>query len=82
MEPIKFKEQNAIFAEDQPEYFPLPAHIVNEKEGRVISCWKLTWGERIQILITGKLWASLMTFQKPLQPVYFTTKKSELFNKN
>lgn len=31
MKPIKFKEQNCIFAENQPEYTALPAHKVNDE---------------------------------------------------
>lgn len=78
MKPIKFPECNATFAEDQPEYQPLHAFRSPEKEGYVISCWKLSFTERIRMLITGKLWVSLMTFHKPLTPSLFTTKKSDL----
>jgi len=80
MKPIKFKEQNCTYAENQPEYIPLPAFRVDEPEGRIISCWRLSFIERIRLLITGKLWVSLMSFNKPLTPSYFTTKKSDLFN--
>lgn len=78
MKPIKFKEQNCTFAENQPEYLPLPALKVGNKEGQVISCWKLSFMERLRLLITGRLWVCLMSFNKPLAPSYFTTKKSEL----
>ena len=81
MKPVKFKEQNCTFAENQYEYLPLPAHKIKEREGRIISCWKLSFIERMRLLITGKLWVSLMSFNKPLTPSYFTTKKSDLFNK-
>lgn len=78
MKPIKFKEQNCTFAENQPEYIPLPAFRNNSKEGEVISCWQFSIWERLRILFTGKLWVSLWTFNKPLTPLYFTTKKSEV----
>ena len=78
MKPIKFKEQNCTFAENQPEYIPLPAYKVDEPEGRIISCWQLSFRERLRILFTGHLWVSLMMFGKPLTPSYFTTKKSDL----
>lgn len=81
MKPIEFKEQNIIFAKDQPEYKPLPAHKVSSPRGEVISCWKLSLTERIRLLITGRLWVSLLSFNKPLTPSYFTTKKSDLFIK-
>lgn len=82
MKPIEFEEQNVIFAEDQPEYLPLPAHRVDEAEGRVISCWKLTLWERIKLLFTGRLWVCLMSFNKPLTPSFFTVDKSDVFEKN
>ena len=81
MKPIKFKEQNCTYAENQPEYLPLPAFKINEPEGRIISCWKLSFIERMRILFKGKLWVSLMSFNKPLTPSYFTTKKSDLITK-
>jgi hypothetical protein len=81
MKPIKFKEQNIIFAENQPEYQQLPAFKNNTTQGEVISCWKLTIYERIKLLITGKLYVELLTFNKPLTPSYLTVNKSDLFIK-
>lgn len=78
MKPVTFKEQNCTFAENQPEYLSLPALKFDTKEGEVVSCWKLSFIERMRILFTGKLWVGLCTFGKPLTPSYFTTKKSEL----
>jgi len=79
MKPIKFKEQNCTFAENQPEYLPLPAFKDNGPEGNVISCWELSFTERLRLLFTGKIWVSLMMFGKPLTPSFFTTKKSDIF---
>lgn len=79
MKPIKFKEQNCTFAENQPEYQPLPALKLNDQEGNVISCWKLSFIERIRILFTGKIWMNLMMFGQPLTPSYLATKKNEIF---
>lgn len=87
MKPIKFKEQNVTFAENQPEYLPLPAlKNVNPDGttagmGEVISCWKLSFKERIKILFTGKLWVSLAMFGKPLTPSFFTVNKNDVINK-
>jgi len=78
MKPIKFKEQNCTFAENQPEYLPLPAFRNNTGNGEVVSCWKLSFLERLRLLFTGKLWVSMMMFGEPLTPSYFTTKKSEV----
>lgn len=81
MKPIEFEEQNIIFAEHQDEYRNLPAFKVNEDEGRVIFCEYLTLRERLKVLFTGKIWVSLMTFNKPLTPSYFTVDKEDLFIK-
>lgn len=78
MKPIKFPEANVTYAENQPEYIPLPAFKANTSRGEVISCWKLSFRERLRILLTGKLWVSLMTFNKPLSPSFFSTKKSDV----
>ena len=82
MNPIEFKEQNVVFAKDQPEYQPLPAFRNNSPQGEVISCWKLSFRERLRILFTGKLWVSLCSFNKPLTPSFFTTKKSDVLVTN
>lgn len=76
MTPIKFKESNTVY--DQPEYQPLPAFKNASEYGEVISCWKLSFRERLRILLSGKLWVSLYTFNKPLTPSLFTTKKSDV----
>ncbi len=78
MEPIKFKEQNCTFAEDQPQYRPLPAFKDPGEQGQVISCWKLSFKERMTILFTGKMWMSLMMFGNPLTPSILSVKKSEV----
>ena len=85
MKPIKFPEQNCVYAENQPELLvnltdaAFYKQIDSEGIERVVACWKLSFWERVRILFTGKLWSSLMTFGKPLTPSYFTTKKSDLF---
>jgi len=78
MKPIPFKEQNVIFAENQPPYLPLPAFKNDSPKGEVISCWSLSFSERLRILFTGKLWVNLLSFNKPLTPSFFTTKKSDV----
>jgi len=66
MKPIAFPEHNCVYAKDQPEYLPLPVH--RTADGKVISCWELTWRERLRVLVSGKLWWSVLTFNTPLQP--------------
>lgn len=79
MKPTEFKGQNSVFAKDQPEYQPLPALKLDCETGDVISCWNLSFKERVRVLFTGKIWVSLMMFKKPLTPSYLTTKRKELF---
>lgn len=66
MKPIEFPGQNCVYAKDQPEYLPLPAHKTDY--GEVTSCWKLTWRERLRVLVSGRIWWSQLTFNQPLQP--------------
>lgn len=80
MTPKKFKESNITFAENQPEYMPLPALKQSNPEGEVITCWNLSFKERLRVLFKGEIWLCLLTFNKPLTPTFITTKKSELIS--
>lgn len=55
------------YAKNQPEYNTLPSH--RQPDGTVTTRWKLTFSERLKILLTGDLWLQLLTFNHPLQPV-------------
>lgn len=59
-----------VYAKDQPEYIPLPAH--RTEDGLVITRWRLSLTERLRILFGGSLWLSILTFNRPLQPVKLT----------
>ena len=74
MQPIKFKEQNIIYAENQSDYIALPAHRVEgDTSGTVICCWQLTDEEIKRVVETGVIWHSILTFGHPLQPQYLST---------
>lgn len=75
MKIAEFPEQNVVFAQDQPEYLPLPAHRVPGAEGRIVFCWRLTWLERLRVLFTGTIWHQVLTFRQPLQPQLATVEK-------
>lgn len=66
MEPIHFKQVNVEIAKNQKEYKTLPAFVT--RDGVVISCWQMNFKERIKALFTGKVFLTLLTFNKPLQP--------------
>jgi hypothetical protein len=72
MRPIRFQEVNAVYAEDQPEYLPLPVY--KSANGIVTSCWELSLKERLLVLLLGKIYLSQMTFHQPLQPVLVDTR--------
>ena len=67
MKAIEFKEQNIVFAKDQPEYHQLPAF--KDEDGQVITLWKLSIKERFKMIFTGRLCISLLSFNKPLTPI-------------
>ncbi len=56
-----------VYAKDQPQYIPLPARV--DSGGTVVTCWQLTWRERLTLLLRGTLFLTLLTFNKPLQPI-------------
>ena len=67
MKLIEFPEQTVIIAKNQPQYIPLPAYISSDKN-ELTCCWELSLLERIKLLFTGKIWHSILIFNKPLQP--------------
>jgi len=67
MTPARFPEQNVVYAEHQKEYVPLPA--LRDPEGKVLTCWRLSWRERFKLLLTGRLWVLMLTFGGPPQPI-------------
>ena len=69
MSPIVFEQSNVTFAEFQPEYLPLPACKLKDEQGTVVTCWRLKFFERLKILIYGRIYLQLLTFNKPLQPI-------------
>ena len=77
MELIEFPEQTVVIAKDQPQYKPLPAHQFKDAEGRIAFCWKLSWRERLRVLLTGQVWHQVLTFNTALQPQLLSTEKPE-----
>lgn len=79
MKIIPFKEQTTVYAEDQAEYLPLPAHrFKDDPQGRIACCWQLGWKERIRVLFSGLVWQQVLTFNQPLQPQKLTVEKPEM----
>ncbi len=80
MKPVEFKHQNVVFAKDQPEYQPLPALKIDSPQGEVVSCWQMTFKERIKVFVTGKIWLSLMSFNKPLTPSFMSVNRKDVYS--
>lgn len=68
MKPTRKAWCNITFAENQPEYLNLPAHLDKDK-GEVTSCWRLSFKERLRALFKGEIHLQVLTHNKPLQPV-------------
>lgn len=66
-----------VIAKDQPQYLPLPALPVNNHE-RVITRWRMSWRERLKVLISGDIYLWVTTFARPLQPVLLTLERPEI----
>ena len=76
MKLAEFPEQTVVVAKDQPEYLPLPAHkLPSDPDGKLTCCWELNWKERFHLLLTGKIWHQVLTFNNPLQPQRLTVEK-------
>ena len=60
-------QHEVVFAKDQPQYIPLPAYV--DPNGVVVTRWKFSFKERLNILFRGCIWLELLTFGRPLQPV-------------
>lgn len=80
MKPIKWKHSNTVYAENQDEYRNLPSLKLDTPEGHVISCWKMSFKERMRVLIFGRVWMNLLSFNRPLTPSLLTTQKKDLYH--
>lgn len=64
------------YAKNQPQYRGLPARV--DEQGVAITCWTLTWRERVKMALLGKFYLTIMTFHQPLQPIKLTMKRPEV----
>ena len=66
MKPIEFKQMNTTlqiphgFTDDQCGPLPALRH-----DNGIISCWKMSWRERIKVLFTGVVWFDVMDYSQP-----------------
>ena len=65
MTPIPFREQNITYNPPEGMEDKCDALPAFRGEGQVISCWHLTLWERIKLLLTGRLWFSVIGNGQP-----------------
>ncbi len=61
MTPIQFPQTNKVLtapAGQESEIEPLPVHTDGKQ---CISCWRLTWRERLRVLFHGRVWLCCLT---------------------
>lgn len=81
MEPIKFDGVNVVFGSEQTEYQPLPAERVGKpRTGQINTCWSLSPDEIKKVQETGQIYVSLLTFGQPLQPVFVSVDKLDVYD--
>jgi len=78
MKPVKFKGQNTVIKSKSNDFYDMPILVSDTTEGHVVMCYKLSFIERIRVLFTGRIWLSVLSFKKPLKPMFLGTKKKEL----
>ncbi|MDR3133004.1 MAG: hypothetical protein LBU42_03150 [Prevotellaceae bacterium] len=77
MKPIKFKEQNRVLIKPKSmtdeQCGSLPVHAEN---GVCTSCWAMTFKERLNALLFGKIWISVLTGTSTQPPISIDCKKT------
>ena len=82
MKAIRFKGHNVIVAENQEEYFDLPALVMKGTEDfpldQCITCWELSDDEMMDIAKTRKVYV-LTLFGKDVPPMNVSTNPDDFF---
>ena len=78
MKNIKFEESDIMIAKGQDEFKALWAYMDDEV---TVSCYELSWKERLKILFSGKLWIGQANFGMPLQAQLPSVYKETFFRK-
>lgn len=70
MKPIEFSESNSKLLGGDPEVVDLPVWLNGDELG-VISCWKLSWRDRLRGLVGKPVWLYVRWHTHP--PLRLTT---------
>lgn len=82
MKPIKFKEatKNLLKPENMTDEECSSLWVYNDGQ-ECVSCWRLTWKERIKALLFGKVWLGVLSgFTQP--PVWMVCDKTVFTQKD
>ena len=80
MKAIEFKEVNVRIAENQPQYETPPVFLnTNDETIPVTMCFELDDDEKKQVLETGKIWLTVLTFGLPFHPIGMSCLKPKEF---
>ena len=63
MKPTKFAEENRGFkGAEGSGIIPLPVYQDTEE---IVSCWQVSWRERLSVIIFGRVWLSVLGEAQP-----------------
>lgn len=65
MKPIEFPQMNLTYAKNQFPYLPLPVYRTDDE---ATACWGMSWRERFRVLLTGRVYVTILHFGGPLAP--------------
>ena len=75
MTPIEFKGQTLVLRKpagmSDEECSPLP---IARLDDTCVSCWRMSWRERLKVLWTGRVWLGVLSGQTQ-PPVYVTVER-------
>lgn len=67
-----YESEEIILGKNQPPYVPLHALPVDGGQ-YLVTRWRFSWRERLQVFFRGDLYLWTWTFGKPFQPVALQT---------
>lgn len=76
MKQIEFNEANNSLAATGKE--PIPAY-VDESIPQVVTCWKLSFWERLKLFFTGKVYSCTLAKPSRVQMTVLNINKKEIF---
>ena len=79
MEQVYFKEANNSLGAVGKK--PVPAY-TNGDQNFVVTCWRMSFWERVRALFLGHVWVCTIANPKNVQPSVLSTDASKIFGKS